>query len=157
MTTKEIKLREQLLYVIANEELDYQEYYLPYSYYRDSHIAAYLEFFGAYPELNLGFTIDRSIPEQMNEMGMVIYHGFGPIGEKWRSNFYDFDYSAGVLIPKKFNEIQKEKLKLKLRELEQMYLELIYYEDNQKIVHCDNMRDSQEYKVFQKLKSLVRE
>lgn len=38
-----------------------------------------------------------------------------------------------------------------------MYLELIYYEDNQKIVHCDNMRDSQEYKVFQKLKSLVRE
>jgi len=156
MSTKDIKLRDQLLYVIANESLDFQEYYLPCSYYKESHIEAYQEFLSENPELNLGFKIDRSLPEQMNKEGMVVCHGLGPIGEKWRHYFYDFDYSGGILLPKDFHSIQKQKLRQKMKELEQMYLELIYYENGKKIAYYNNMGENPEYKVYQKLKSLVR-
>jgi len=150
------ELKEQLLYVIANEKLEYQEYYLPYSYYRGSHIAAYVEFFSENPELNLGFTIDRRLPEQMSEMGMFVYQRYGFVEENSIEQTCGYDYSAGIFIPKNFMEIQKEKINSKLEELEEMHLELVYYEDNKKVTLCNNKREESEHMVYQKLKNIVR-
>lgn len=146
-----IQLKNQLLYIITNEELGYEEYNLPYSSFYSSHLETYSDFLLANPELDLGFTLDRGLPEQLNTVGMVVYQGFGPTNEKYREMFYNFKYSGGLLLPKNFTKTQKQKLIKKLHELKEIYIEFSYFEnDKYNIVHNDG-----EYLAYQKLKKIL--
>ena len=147
-------LRDQLLYVIANEKYDYHEYYLPYFYYKttDSHISCYREFVTLYPELS-EFIGNRELPEALHKAGMVVYMSFGAIQEKSRKYFYDFDFHAGIYLPKNFNDIQRQKFSGKLGDLKTMYIEFYHYENNQFTTVCD--RDEKEYTAYEKLKRIV--
>lgn len=147
-----MELKDQLLYIIANEKLGYEEYNLPYSCFYSSHLETYSEFLLANPELNLGFTLDKGLPEQLNNAGMVVYQGFGPTNEKYREMFCNFKYSGGLLLPEEFKNIQKQKLIEKLHELKEIYIEFSYFENEQRnIVH----NDGEKYLAYQKLKQIL--
>lgn len=149
-------LRDQLLYVIANKEYNYKEYWLPYFYYKmtNSHITCYRDFLTLYPELGQ-FIGDGELPEALHKAGMVVYMSFGPIQEKFRDLFYNFDFHAGIYLPENFHDTQKEKFRKKLKELETMYIEFHYYEKDQFITICDSQREGNEYTAYQKLKRIV--
>lgn len=154
-----ITLKEQLLYIIGNEELAYQEYYLPYVYYTNSHINAYTKFLAFYPELELDgrIPLSREFPEQLKKEGMVVYQGFGPINEEHRDLFYGFDHSAGLLLPQNLKNEQRKKLKKYMEQLREMYVEFTYYKDDKLIPVCFDRSQGieQKYSTYQKLKSIV--
>lgn len=148
-----IELRNQLLYIIANEDLGFEEYILPSSSYHNSHSETYWEFICQNQAINIGLNPDKNIPEQLWKAGMVVYQGFGPINECNQQYFHGFDYEAGLLLPKNFKTEQKKKLIEQMEELKQMYIEFVYYENNH-IKHIYNKRN-EEYTSYQKLKKIV--
>ena len=148
-----IQLKDQLLYIIANEELGYEEYNLPSSCFYSSHLETYSEFLLENPELNLGFTLDRGLPEQLNRAGMVVYQGFGNVSSNNKEYFNGFEYSGGLLLPKEFKEIQRKKLIARLDELKEIFIEFCYYKNNETICVCDEK--TEEYSAYQKLKKIL--
>ena len=151
------EIKDQLMYIITTEDYDYKEYYIPLSWYKEYHIEAYGRFLDVYPEFNMinQFTIDRYLPEELREYGMVVYNGFGRNLEKYRENYYGFEYSGGLLLPKDIKTIQREKLISKLNELKKIYLEISYYEQDEIKFICDNIRKDPEYTAYEKLKTII--
>ena len=123
------KLKNQLLYIITTEALDYREYYLPYYYYTDTHIKAYRRFLEENPELeyNYDLILASYLPERLREEGMVVYLGTESIPKEY-INKYGYEYSGGIYLPNEFKEKQKEILATKMEELKDIYIELTYHD-----------------------------
>lgn len=153
----DIKLKNQLLYLITDEKLGYLEYNLPSCYYTDSHIEAYSNFLLANPELGMTYDLssDRYLPEQLSQEGVVVYIGCGSINPEYREMFYNFEYSGALLLPKNFTLEQKKKLAKKMEELSKIYFEFTYYKDDMVQNVCDTKSEGSKYKVYQKLERIV--
>lgn len=135
-----------------------QEYTICRSSFCNEHVEYFYRFLELYPFLlpkGMDSKEYRTMAEAFSKLGFLVYEGFDPISPMFRDNFFGFDFSAGVYIPTKITDFQKDKFEEKLEELGTMYLELARY-TGEKIEYYLSAEDGK-YVAFQKLKTILKE
>lgn len=150
----EKNLMNQHIYIIGNQDIGEQEIF----FYREDpfdHMHYYKRILEVYPELieRYNLLIQRDLPEQYAQHGMVVFESAGEIKENIRYAYENLEYSGLLYLPKRLSNKQIELLSTRMHEFEKIYLELAICDINN-VEYITKEND--EYVAYQKLKSMIR-